>query len=429
VTGKAPRVSVFMFCRNRAETIRRSVESVLAQSFRDFEYVIQDGASTDGTLQVLQEYDDPRIRLRSEPDDGAAAAFWAALRRCRGDYVCACLSDEELLPEAIEEGVAALEADPAAVALTRDAYLTDLDGRVLRTAHGQPFDLPAYMANRSCPNFAAAMFRRESLDAVSLRTRDWDLDGGEFELWCRLALVGPILHVPQVAAKYAHHDGQLSRDPANVVRIARGRARTITAIASETTLFDGRPDLLRACRVGTAVSFADHLASLGARREAVDLYLSVADESGRLPEPRALEASAGEFIRVAHAQRLVDHERVALDILAVATQLMPVAASVPYELAQAHAAGNRIDRALIMYDAAIGLAPDFLEAHWERGVLLERRGQIDEALEAWRRSDLSRDASRHSLWVQAALKSPRATNQSLLVGQRDWTRQHLARAQ
>jgi len=413
-----------MFCRNRADTIRRSVESVLAQRYHDFEYVIQDGASTDGTLQILQEYDDPRIRLRSEPDDGAAAAFWAALRRCRGDYVCACLSDEELLPDAIAEAVAALDAAPDAVALTRDAYLTDVDGRVLRIVHGQRFDLPAYMAGRSCPNFAAAMFRRESLDAVGLHTRDWDLDGGEFELWCRLALLGPILAVPHVAAKYAHHAAQLSRDPANVVRIARGRALAITSIASEAALFDGRPDLLRACRVGTALTFADHLAALGARREAIDVYLSVADAPGCLPEPQEAETSADVYIRVAQAQRLDGHERLALDILEVATRLMPVEVSVLFEIARAHAAANRIDGALAMYDTAIGLAPDFLEAHWERGVLLERRGQIDEALEAWRRSDLSRDASRHSLWLQTALKSPGATNQSLLGPQLEWARHH-----
>src|SRR5882672_10816203 len=52
----APRVSVFLFCRNRAGTIRRSVDSVLAQTYVDFEYVIQDGASTDGTLELLRQY-------------------------------------------------------------------------------------------------------------------------------------------------------------------------------------------------------------------------------------------------------------------------------------------------------------------------------------------------------------------------------------
>src|SRR5712692_501145 len=88
-----PLVSVFMFCRDRAGSIRRSVESVLGQTYGNLEHVIQDGASTDGTTEVLRGFDDPRIDLRSEPDEGAMDGFWRALRRCRGEYVCACLSD------------------------------------------------------------------------------------------------------------------------------------------------------------------------------------------------------------------------------------------------------------------------------------------------------------------------------------------------
>ena len=107
---------------------------------------------------------------------------------------------------------------------------------------------------------------------------------------------------------------------------------------------------------------------------------------------------------------------------------MPQDASVAYEIAQVHAAARQVDRALEMYEAAIGLSPQCLDAHWERGVLLERRGQIDEALDAWRRSDLSRDAGRHSLYLAAALKSPRSTNQSLLAAQQEWARYHAQRA-
>ena len=426
-TTAAPRVSVFMFCRNRVGTIRRSLRSVLAQTYPNIEYIIQDGASTDGTLEAIRECDDPRIRLRSEPDDGPEDAFWKAIRRCEGDYVCACLSDEELMPGAIAEGVALLEADPRLVAVTRDADLTDVDGRVLRRVGSQPFELFAYMANRFCPQFSAAMFRRPALVAAGLTTRDWDLDCGEFELWCRLALLGPIAYVPTIAVKYAHHDDQLSRAPANVARLAKGRARVITRIAEETGLFAERPDMLRACRVGTAVSLANHLANLGARAAAADLLLSLADEAGGLDAPGGRPSSVEDYLRIARGLRVDGDERRALDVLDVTRRLMPVEPAVAFEIAQAHAAAQQIDLALEMYAAALALAPDFLEAHWERGVLLERRGQIDEALDAWRSSDLSRDARRHSLSLAAALKSPRSTNQSLLDTQLEWARHHVSR--
>ena len=176
-------------------------------------------------------------------------------------------------------------------------------------------------------------------------------------------------------------------------------------------------------RVDTALRSARRSLSLGDRRMAAELCLSVADESRRLPEPRP-DTSADEYVRIARGQRCDGHGDLALAILEAACRLTRVEASVLYEIAETNATAGHIDRALALYTAAVRLAPDFLEAHWKRGVLLERRGQIDEALEAWRWSDLSRDASRHSLYLAAALKSPRSTNESLLLGQRQWAEQH-----
>lgn len=93
-------------------------------------------------------------------------------------------------------------------------------------------------------------------------------------------------------------------------------------------------------------------------------------------------------------------------------------------VAQIHATAHQIDRALATYEGITRLAPDCHEAHWERGQLLERRGEIDLALEAWRQSDLTRDPHRHSLALVAALKSPSSTNQSLLGAHREWARYH-----
>src|SRR5690348_9584996 len=102
-----PLISVICFCKDRAAFIRRSVESVLTQSYRNLEFVVQDGASTDGTREILEEYArrDPRVKLVSEPDSGPAEAYWKVMNRCTGDYIATCLSDEELLPGAIEKCV------------------------------------------------------------------------------------------------------------------------------------------------------------------------------------------------------------------------------------------------------------------------------------------------------------------------------------
>jgi predicted O-linked N-acetylglucosamine transferase (SPINDLY family) len=128
----------------------------------------------------------------------------------------------------------------------------------------------------------------------------------------------------------------------------------------------------------------------------------------------------------ARNQRFGGHEQLALQVLEVADHLR-VDAAIPFELAQTHITLGRTHRALQMLDIAIDRDPTFREAHWERGLLLERRGDVDAALEAWRKADVFDDPDRHSLYLVATLKSPHATNQSILDANREWARRHARR--
>ena len=142
-----------------------------------------------------------------------------------------------------------------------------------------------------------------------------------------------------------------------------------------------------------------------------------------LPEPRP-DTPAEEYARLARLYRLDGRRDLALSILDTARRLTRMDAGLFFELGQAYAEIDRVDRALEMYEAAIALDPEHRDAHWERGVLLERRGLIDETVEAWRRAEVTRDAYRHSRYLAAVLKSPRATNETLLEAHREWARHH-----
>ncbi len=96
-----PLVSIFMFVRNGGKSLRRAIDSVLAQSYPNIEFVVQDAVSTDGTLDVLRGYGD-RIKVVSEPDSGPSDGLWRAMNRCTGEFVGSCLADEELMPDAVE---------------------------------------------------------------------------------------------------------------------------------------------------------------------------------------------------------------------------------------------------------------------------------------------------------------------------------------
>jgi glycosyltransferase involved in cell wall biosynthesis len=118
LSREAPTVTVGMPTYNAAQWIGAAIESILGQSFRDFELIISDNASTDATLAVCQRYasSDARIRVVANPQNvGANKNYFAVLRAARGRYFKWASSNDLCAPTFIEQCVAALERDPAAV--------------------------------------------------------------------------------------------------------------------------------------------------------------------------------------------------------------------------------------------------------------------------------------------------------------------------
>jgi len=120
-----PLVSVILPTRNRAgPLLRRSLGSVLAQTFQDFELIVVDDASTDDTPLLLASYADPRIRVvRREQSSGVAAARNAGVREARGEFVAFQDDDDVWLVHKLERQVEALRAAPADVGLCVGGYL------------------------------------------------------------------------------------------------------------------------------------------------------------------------------------------------------------------------------------------------------------------------------------------------------------------
>src|SRR5689334_9761301 len=173
-----PTVSIVMFVRNRANLIRKAIDSVLNQQYPNLQFVIQDGASTDGTVDIIRSYGS-RVELASEPDRGTNDGFWRGLKRVRGDIIGTCLSDEEMAPGSIERAVRELAKTPQIGAITGDAYVWDMYGNTVGFHVGQPFDLLAYLMGTYCPHFSASFFRSRALHDVGFfdgRWKDGDLD-------------------------------------------------------------------------------------------------------------------------------------------------------------------------------------------------------------------------------------------------------------
>ena len=131
-------LSVIMAVYNGERFLREAVESVLAQTFRDFEFVVVDDGSTDSSLSILREYsrNDPRMLVVEAPHQGVAAARNLALARARHELIAVMDADDRMLPERLERQLWFLERNRDVSVASSFAYLVDARGRrIARSSH------------------------------------------------------------------------------------------------------------------------------------------------------------------------------------------------------------------------------------------------------------------------------------------------------
>ena len=109
-----PKITIITPSFNQAAFIERTLDSVLDQGYENLEYLVVDGGSTDGSIEIIRRYEDHLAWWVSEPDRGQTDALNKALRRATGDIVSYVNSDDAYLPDAFDAAIAALQDNPAA---------------------------------------------------------------------------------------------------------------------------------------------------------------------------------------------------------------------------------------------------------------------------------------------------------------------------
>jgi glycosyltransferase involved in cell wall biosynthesis len=262
-----PRVSVVVPAFENASYIRATVASVLAQTYPDFELVIADHSSSDGTWEILQEFAaDPRVRLLRTPAGGGAVRNWNRVtQEARGELVKLVCGDDLLAPEALARQVATFDAhdttsdnihggEVVMVASTRDIIdasgravvrsngLGGLSGRVLgRDAIRRSILRGANIFGEPC----CVLLRRSVLDSVG----GWSGDPGyliDQSTYCRVLLRGDLAVAPGTLAAFRVSSTQWS------VALAREQARSVAEMHRQVA--ELAPGLLspRDLRVGNA---------------------------------------------------------------------------------------------------------------------------------------------------------------------------------
>jgi SAM-dependent methyltransferase len=187
--GPVPRVSVIMSTHNDSAYLPLAMESILQQTFTDFECIVVDDGSTDATPGILQRYADPRIRIiRHEQNAGLTRSLNEALALCRGVYVARMDGDDIALPERFEKQVAFLEANPE-VGLVGTAFMyIDGQNRVLgaEPVFVSDAEIRARLLTHNCFGHGTVMVRRTMLQAVGGYDESFRF-AQDYDLWLRIA--------------------------------------------------------------------------------------------------------------------------------------------------------------------------------------------------------------------------------------------------
>ena len=209
----SPRVTVLMAVYNGERFLRPAIESILNQTFTDFELLIVDDASTDSTPAIIRSYQDPRIRvIRNERNSGAGYSRNVGLRNARGEYIAVLDADDVAYPQRLAEQVAFLDAHADIVLLGGAQDLIDERGVRLKTMYfpTDPLIIRWTLLFRNCVQHSTVMYRRDA--ALQAGGYDPKLPSAEdFSLWGRLAAVYPLAQTSQVLAMYRSHPSGISR--------------------------------------------------------------------------------------------------------------------------------------------------------------------------------------------------------------------------
>lgn len=194
-------VSVIIPAYNRADVIRRAIDSVLSQTFEDMEIIVIDDGSTDNTQEVVHTIHDERIRyIRCETNRGSGAARNEGLRVAKGKYIAFLDSDDEWLPQKIEKQVALMESlsEKWGICHTGARIIKDGSITVIRRANANGYAFRHYLFDKMSLTTSTVMIRKICVDRVGLfDERLWRGQDAEFFLrifkFYKLAVLPDIL--------------------------------------------------------------------------------------------------------------------------------------------------------------------------------------------------------------------------------------------
>jgi glycosyltransferase involved in cell wall biosynthesis len=196
-----PIVSVVMSVYNSGEFLRDAIDSILAQTYEDFEFVIIDDGSTDESNEIIKSYNDKRIVLIEQPNKGLVASLNTGIDIARGMYIARMDADDISLPERFEREVAQLDNNPKlGLVGTYFQYMDETTSERLKTVIFAPtkhIDLVRMMYLVNPFGHGSVMLRKDAVQKAGGYRAEFDA-GEDYDLWHRISENWEICQIPKV---------------------------------------------------------------------------------------------------------------------------------------------------------------------------------------------------------------------------------------
>ena len=199
-----PKISVIMSVYNGEKYLREAIESILNQTFIDFEFLIVNDGSTDGSLEIIQSYQDERIRvINNEQNIGLTKSLNKAIKQARGEYIARQDADDISLPNRFEEQIKYFEKHPEVALLGTSVYKIDEQGKVVGRVI-VPAKPSGNLLKGNQFSHGSTMFKREVVDRLGGYNELFRYCQ-DYELWARIAKYYEVRNLPQVLYKLRFH--------------------------------------------------------------------------------------------------------------------------------------------------------------------------------------------------------------------------------
>lgn len=221
-----PKVSVIMPLYNAAPYLKESIESILAQTFSDFEFFIIDDKSSDNSTEIVQSYKDDRIIFIQKPENtGYTDSLNKSIKLAKGKYIARMDADDISIPNRFEKQYNYMEQNPDLLLLGTFYKIIGMENIVKLPITHDEIKVRLLFENPIC--HPTVFMRKSFFDNSNLKYDRTFEPAEDYELWTRMSSCGFVENLPEVLLHYRVHEGQVSNLHSKIQRVNDSKVKSL----------------------------------------------------------------------------------------------------------------------------------------------------------------------------------------------------------